>query len=201
MITLPTAHLCVTAPVMERGARVVKTVCEGRLRRKIDSQTGCQSGVVRKTTSRATSHKETTQMTIRNRKPLIALIVAAGSVLAIPAMAQTAQQSAAQAQTQAAQAQQSAAQADQAADAATGAATQASAQAGGGGGGGQTWASVDTDGDGAISKTEAQVNAGLAQVFDQADSNKDGKLTPDEYKAYVAAQQGAAAGGNAAPGR
>lgn len=142
-------------------------------------------------------------MTIRNRKPLIALIVAAGSVLAIPAMAQTAQQSAAQAQTQAAQAQQSAAQADQAADAATGAAAQASAQAGGGGGGGggQTWASVDTDGDGAISKTEAQVNAGLAQVFDQADSNKDGKLTPDEYKAYVAAQQGAAAGGNAAPGR
>lgn len=139
-------------------------------------------------------------MTIRNRKPLIALIVAAGSVLAIPAMAQTAQQSAAQAQTQAAQAQQSAAQADQAADAATGAAAQVSAQAGGGGGG-QTWASVDTDGDGAISKTEAQVNAGLAQVFDQADTNKDGKLTPDEYKAYVAAQQGAAAGGNAAPGR
>ncbi|MGH8086756.1 MAG: EF-hand domain-containing protein, partial [Stenotrophomonas sp.] len=95
-------------------------------------------------------------MTIRNRKPLIALIVAAGSVLAIPAMAQTAKQSAAQAQTQAAQAQQSAAQADQAADAATGAAAQAASQAGGGGG--QTWASVDTDGDGAISKTEAQVN-------------------------------------------
>jgi len=132
-------------------------------------------------------------MTIRNRKPLIALIVAAGSVLAIPAMAQTAQQSAAQAQTQAAQAQRSAAQASDAADAATGAAAQASSQAGGGG---QTWNSVDTDGDGAISKTEAQVNAGLAQVFDQADSNKDGKLTPDEYKAYVAAQQGAA-GGNA----
>lgn len=137
-------------------------------------------------------------MTIRNRKPLIALIVAAGSVLAIPAMAQTAQQSAAQAQTQAAQAQQSAAQASDAADAATGAAAQASAQSGGGG---QTWASVDTDGDGAISKTEAQVNAGLAQVFDQADGNKDGKLTQDEYKAYVAAQQGAAAGGNAAPAR
>lgn len=137
-------------------------------------------------------------MTIRNRKPLIALIVAAGSVLAIPAMAQTAQQSAAQAQNQAAQAQQAAAQADQAADAASGAAAQASSQAGGGG---QTWASVDTDGDGSISKPEAQVNAGLAQVFDQADTNKDGKLTPDEYKAYVAAQQGAAAGGNAAPGR
>ena len=37
-------------------------------------------------------------MTIRNRKPLIALIVAAGSVLAIPAMAQSAKQQAAHAQ-------------------------------------------------------------------------------------------------------
>ncbi|PSD25516.1 calcium-binding protein, partial [Stenotrophomonas maltophilia] len=45
-------------------------------------------------------------MTIRNRKPLIALIVAAGSVLAIPAMAQSAKQQAAQAQNEAAQAQQ-----------------------------------------------------------------------------------------------
>ncbi|AHY60548.1 calcium-binding protein [Stenotrophomonas rhizophila] len=134
-------------------------------------------------------------MTIRNRKPLIALIVAAGSVLAIPAMAQSAQQSAAQAQNQAAQAQQAAAQAGQAADSAAGAAAQASQQASGGG---QTWASVDTDGNGTISKTEAQVNAGLAQVFDQADSSKDGELSPDEYKAYVAAQQGKAASGSGA---
>lgn len=134
-------------------------------------------------------------MTIRIRKPLIALIVAAGSVLAIPAMAQSAQQSAAQAQNQAAQAQQAAAQAGDAADAATGAAAQASQQASGGG---QTWASVDTDGNGTISKAEAQVNAGLAQVFEQADTNKDGELSPDEYKAYVAAQQGKAAGGNSA---
>ena len=55
--------------------------------------------------------------------------------------------------------------------------------------GGQTWASVDTDGDGAINKTEAATNAGLSQVFDQADANKDGKLTVDEYKAYVDSQQ------------
>ncbi|WP_312237269.1 EF-hand domain-containing protein [Stenotrophomonas sp.] len=134
-------------------------------------------------------------MTIRNRKPLIALIVAAGSVLAIPAMAQSAQQSAAKAQNQAAQAQQAAAQAGQAADSAAGAAAQASQQANGGG---QTWASVDTDGNGTISKAEAQVNAGLAQVFDQADSNKDGELSPDEYKSYVAAQQGKAASGSGA---
>ncbi|MBH1865520.1 EF-hand domain-containing protein [Stenotrophomonas maltophilia] len=98
-------------------------------------------------------------MTIRNRKPLIALIVAAGSVLAIPAMAQSAKQQAAHAN-----------------------------------GGGQTWASIDTDGNGTISKSEAQVNAGLAQVFDQADTNKDGELSADEYKAYVAAQQAGAGG-------
>ncbi len=137
-------------------------------------------------------------MTNRNRKPLIALLIAAGSVMAVPAMAQTAQQSAAQAQQQAAQAQQAAGAAGQAADAASGAAAQASAQASGGG---QTWASVDTDGNGTISKSEAQVNAGLAQVFDQADTNKDGELTPDEYKAYVAAQQTGAANGGNAPGR
>ncbi|RRU06153.1 EF-hand domain-containing protein, partial [Stenotrophomonas sp. 278] len=53
-------------------------------------------------------------MTNRNRKPLIALLIAAGSVMALPAMAQTAQQSAAQAQQQAAQAQQAAGAADQA---------------------------------------------------------------------------------------
>jgi len=134
-------------------------------------------------------------MTIRNRKPLIALIVAAGSVLAIPAMAQSAQQSAAQAQNQAAQAQQAAAQAGQAADSAAGAAAHASQQASGGG---QTWASGDTAGNGTISTPEAQVNAGLAQVFDQADSNKDGELSPDEYKAYVAAQQGKAGSGSGA---
>jgi Tfp pilus assembly protein PilV len=136
-------------------------------------------------------------MTTRNRKPLIALLVAAGSLMALPAMAQTAQQNAAQAQQQAAQAQQAAGEASQAASQATDSAAAASSQAGGGGGG-QTWASVDTDGNGTISKSEAQVNAGLAQVFDQADTNKDGELTPDEYKAYVAAQQsGAAPGSNA----
>jgi len=59
---------------------------------------------------------------------------------------------------------------------------------------------IDTDGNGTISKTEAQVNAGLAQVFDQADTNKDGELSADEYKAYVAAQQ-AGAGAGAAQGR
>ncbi len=93
---------------------------------------------------------------------------------------------------------QAAAQAGQAADQATNAAASASAQANGGG---QTWASIDTDGNGTISKTEAQVNAGLAQVFDQADTNKDGELSADEYKAYVVAQQAGAGGGAGCAGQ
>ncbi|QNR97688.1 EF-hand domain-containing protein [Stenotrophomonas sp. 169] len=137
-------------------------------------------------------------MTIRTRKPLIALLVAAGSVFALPAMAQSAAQDrAADAQAQAVQAQQAAAaagnqaaEAGNAADQATHAAGQAAAQASGGG---QTWASIDTDGNGTLSKSEAQVNAGLAQVFDQADTNKDGELSADEYKAFVQSQQAAGA--------
>lgn len=129
-------------------------------------------------------------MTNRNRKPLIALLVAAGSILSLPAMAQSAAQTnAAAAQQDAATAQAAAAQSAQAADQASQAAAQASAQANGGG---QTWASIDTDGNGTISKAESQVNAGLAQVFDQADTDKNGELTADEYKAFVQAQQGAA---------
>lgn len=119
-------------------------------------------------------------MTYRIRKPLLALIVAAGSVLALPAMAQS---TAGQAQTQ---------QDAAAASSATGAGQAAGQATGQAGGGGQTWASLDTDGNGTINKTESQANAGLAQVFDQADANKDGELSPDEYKAFVEAQRGAA---------
>jgi Ca2+-binding EF-hand superfamily protein len=44
---------------------------------------------------------------------------------------------------------------------------------------------ADTDGDGAISRAEAETHAPrLAQKFDQIDSNKDGKLTQDELRAY-----------------
>lgn len=109
-------------------------------------------------------------MNTRNRKPLIVAAAALAAALALPAMAQSASPQ------------------DPAAAAA--------AQSGQSSGGGQTWASVDTDSDGAISKQEAQVNAGLAQIFDQADGNGDGKLTPDEYKAFVAKQQ---SGANSAP--
>jgi hypothetical protein len=49
-----------------------------------------------------------------------------------------------------------------------------------------TWADVDTDKSGTISKDESSQLASLAQVFDDADGDKDGELTPDEYKAFVA---------------
>jgi hypothetical protein len=124
-------------------------------------------------------------MTVRNRTPLFALVAIVGSALALPAMAQDAQDQAAAAQAQAAEAQDSAAQAQSAAASASSSAAKASAAAGGG----QSWADVDADGDGVISKTESQANAGLAQVFDDADGNKDGKLTADEYRTYAAAHK------------
>jgi len=49
-----------------------------------------------------------------------------------------------------------------------------------------TWADVDTDKNGSISKDESAQLASLAQVFDDADGDKNGELTPDEYKAFVA---------------
>jgi hypothetical protein len=112
-------------------------------------------------------------MSNRTRSPLIVVSAALLAALAMPAMAQD-QQQAGPAQSPAS---------------AAAAAPPASSAASGGH---QTWQSVDTDGDGAISKQEAQVNAGLASIFDQADSDADGKLTTDEYKAFVAKQQSGA---------
>lgn len=122
-------------------------------------------------------------MTTRKHKPLIAFTAALIAALAVPAIAQsttTAEDSAAATQPQ---------QTEAAEQPTAHTSDQSSA-------GHQSWASVDTDGDGAISKQEAQVNAGLAQIFDQADSNGDGKLTAEEYKAFVAKQQ---SGATAAP--
>jgi len=62
-----------------------------------------------------------------------------------------------------------------------------------------TWADLDVDGNGTLSRTEAGNLQSLAQVFDQADADSDGELTQDEYKAFVArsnAGQPEAAGGN-----
>ena len=55
----------------------------------------------------------------------------------------------------------------------------------------KSWAEVDTDKDGKLTKMEAAAVPALGQVFDKADANADGSLTADEYKAYVAKSKGA----------
>ena len=49
-----------------------------------------------------------------------------------------------------------------------------------------TWADLDTDKDGSLSKAEVATVPALSQVFDAADADADGKLTADEYKAHAA---------------
>ena len=49
-----------------------------------------------------------------------------------------------------------------------------------------TGSELDTDDDGALSKTEAAPVDSLNAAFDSADSDKDGSLTADEYKAWLA---------------
>ncbi|MDO5609305.1 MAG: EF-hand domain-containing protein [Pseudomonadota bacterium] len=67
------------------------------------------------------------------------------------------------------------------------AASQPTAQAEAGQAKAATWDDIDTDGNGTISKQEAAVAPRLAEIFDEADVNKDGELTANEYKAYLAA--------------
>ncbi len=55
-----------------------------------------------------------------------------------------------------------------------------------------SWADLDTDGNGSLSRAEAAAVPSLAQVFERADADKDGELTADEYKAFLAANYPAA---------
>ena len=48
------------------------------------------------------------------------------------------------------------------------------------------WKKIDTDGDGRVSRAEAQANAPrLFEHFDQIDANGDGYITPDELRAAM----------------
>ena len=52
-----------------------------------------------------------------------------------------------------------------------------------------SWSELDADHDGTLSTTEAAPIDALSQAFDTADADKDGALTADEYKAYLAARE------------
>ncbi|GAA5070052.1 EF-hand domain-containing protein [Lysobacter panacisoli] len=54
----------------------------------------------------------------------------------------------------------------------------------------KSWADVDVDKNGSLSKNEASTVPALSKVFEQADADADGALTADEYKSYVAKAQG-----------
>ncbi|MEO6102335.1 MAG: EF-hand domain-containing protein [Pseudoxanthomonas sp.] len=133
-------------------------------------------------------------MNTRNRKPLIGLIALSAAFAMPMAFAQSDTTEAAPPQAEQAAATEAATPTEAAppAESATGASMQATEQATGAASseGKQGWADVDTDKDGAISKQEAASNAGLSQVFDQADADTDGKLTAEEYKAFVSKNYG-----------
>jgi hypothetical protein len=54
---------------------------------------------------------------------------------------------------------------------------------------GLSWADLDADGNGNLSRQEAQRHAALSNVFAEADADANGELTADEYRAYVQEQQ------------
>lgn len=135
--------------------------------------------VTRPTPLRSDSSMENHMNLVRNS--MIGLL-AAGAALAIPtAFAQDAATGTQQAATQPAPTAQT-----QPAEAAPSAPKQV------------TWADLDSDKDGDLSKTEVATVPALTQVFDQADADKNGKLTADEYKKFAAmtpAPAGGARGG------
>jgi len=61
-----------------------------------------------------------------------------------------------------------------------------------------TWADLDSDKDGNLTKTEVATVPALSQVFDQADADANGKLTAEEYKMFASKNSGGA--GNASGG-
>jgi EF hand len=56
-----------------------------------------------------------------------------------------------------------------------------------GNGKGNWWQAADINGDGKLSTTEANANAGLASRFATIDANKDGFVTSVEYRVFYAA--------------
>jgi hypothetical protein len=53
---------------------------------------------------------------------------------------------------------------------------------------GNWWKDADSNGDGKISAAEAVANAGLNARFSQVDTDKDGFVTTEEYRAFYTSQ-------------
>lgn len=123
-------------------------------------------------------------MNIHTRKSMIGALALVASLSAPMAFAQSAEQAPpTEAATSASAAQDAAATTDAQA-------TTAAPQK-------KSWADVDGNKDGNLSKSEAAAVPALSQVFDQADADANGSLTPDEYKNYVAkVQSGGGASGS-----
>ncbi len=64
-----------------------------------------------------------------------------------------------------------------------------------------TWADLDADKDGSLSKTEVTAVPALSQVFDKADADKDGKLTAEEYKTFASKDSKGTSASGAAGGK
>ncbi|MGH8080515.1 MAG: EF-hand domain-containing protein [Lysobacter sp.] len=119
---------------------------------------------------------------LKSRKPLIAALALAATLSAPLAFAQSTGEQAPPTGDAA-----TAATAAQDAGAATAAQPTAAPQK-------KSWSDVDGDKDGNLSKSEAAAVPALGQVFDQADADANGSLTPDEYKNYVAKVQSSGGG-------
>ena len=57
------------------------------------------------------------------------------------------------------------------------------------GGQAQSWADLDADGNGSLSRQEAQRHAGLGNVYAEADADANGELTADEYRVFAQKRQ------------
>jgi len=110
------------------------------------------------------------------------LMIALAAAFATPAFAQSADAAATQDQAAQTTTTQDAASQNQPTQSAT-PQDQTTAQTGAKG---TKWSDLDADKDGNLSKTEAASLPSLSAVFDKADTNADGALSGDEYKAYVA---------------
>lgn len=58
---------------------------------------------------------------------------------------------------------------------------------------GLSWAELDADGNGSLSRQEAQPHDALSSVFARIDADGNGELTTDEYRSFIETQQDGAA--------